>query len=276
MSKQTLEIADSDTVDRARGETPRNVVRSVLPPTVLAVLVVATWWVAAAIADSAVFPTPVEALTSLRDDLGRERYQNSILTSLRVLLGAYVAAVFVGAVTGMLLGLSAFWSRVVLPIVYAVNSIPKITLYPIFLLFLGIGDFSRGTFAFVSGVLPMFLIAVEATAAVNRLHLKLAATLGLGWLRLLRQIVVPSVVPALASGLRLTFGLTFLGLLLAEMFSGSSGLGFEILRNVTLARMENILGEVILIAVLALVPTLLLQRLERRVQGRFDSDLTGR
>jgi NitT/TauT family transport system permease protein len=60
-----------------------------------------------------------------------------------------------------------------------------------------------------------------------------------------------------------------LGLLLAEMFSGSSGIGFEILRNVTLARMENILGEVILIAGLALIPTLALQVLERRVHRRF-------
>ena len=241
----------------------------VIPPIVLAALVVAAWWIIAVLADSAVFPTPLESIQSLAEDLGRPRYLDSIINSVRVLLFAYVAAGVVGALLGMVLGLSPFWSAVILPIVYALNSIPKITLYPIFLLFLGIGDFSRGTFAFVSGVLPMFLIVVEATAAVQRLHLKLAASLNLGWPKLLTYIVIPSVLPALVSALRLTFGLTFLGLLLAEMFSGSSGLGFEILRNVTLARMENILGEVMLIAMMALIPTLLLQSLEKRVTSRY-------
>lgn len=254
---------------RAPRRRGAEVVRHVGPPIALAAVVVAAWWIVAALADSSVFPTPSESMQSLAEDLGRPRFIDSIVSSVRVLAIAFVAAGMVGALLGMLLGLSSFWSAVVLPVVYAFNSIPKITLYPIFLLFLGIGDFSRGTFAFVSGVLPMFLIVVEATAAVQRLHLKLAASLNLGWFRLLVHIVVPSVLPALVSALRLTFGLTFLGLLLAEMFSGSSGLGFEILRNVALARMENILGEVILIAVMALIPTLLLQGLEKRVTSRY-------
>jgi NitT/TauT family transport system permease protein len=238
-------------------------------PALLATLIIIVWWIAAAIADSAVFPTPAEALGGLSADLHKPRFIQSIGTTVRVLVAAYAAAAVAGTVAGVLLGLSAFWSRAILPIVYASNSIPKITLYPIFLMFLGISDLSRGAFAFVSGVIPMFLIAVEATAAVGKLHLKMAATLRLSWPQLLLHIVIPSVVPALVSGLRLTFGLTFLGLLLAEMVSGSSGIGFEILRNVTLARMENILGEVVLIAALALIPTLLLQLLERRVVRRF-------
>ncbi|MEU6409017.1 ABC transporter permease subunit [Microbispora sp. NPDC046933] len=247
----------------------RRLVSAAAPPILLGAALVAVWWIGALIAGSAVFPTPVEAVTSLGAELGLERFVTSIATTLRALASAYLAAAVVGTVAGMSLGLSAFWTSAVLPVVYTVNSIPKITLYPIFLLFAGIGDLGRGTFAFVSGVLPMFLIVVEATAAVSRVHLKLAAVLRLSLPRLLWQIVVPSVLPALATGLRLTFGLTFLGLLLAEMFSGSSGLGFEILRNVTLVRMERIVGEVILIAALALIPTLLLQALERQVHRRF-------
>lgn len=243
--------------------------RNGIPALVLGAGLVTAWSISAQVTDSSVFPGPTEAMGSLWADLQRPRYIASIFTTLRVLTGAYLSAVLVGAVAGMILGLSAFWSAAVLPVVYAVNSIPKITLYPILLLFLGIGDLSRGTFAFVSGVIPMFLIVVEATAAVSRLHLKLAASLRMRRMRLLYQIVVPSVLPALVSAMRLTFGLTFLGLLLSEMFSGASGLGYEILRNVTLVRMGNILGEVVLIGVLALAPTLLLQAVEVRVQRRF-------
>ncbi|MGV8875404.1 MAG: ABC transporter permease [Rhodococcus sp. (in: high G+C Gram-positive bacteria)] len=257
----------------ANQEKSSRAIRAAIPPLFVVVVVVLAWAVTAQISQSAVFPGPVEALLSLWEDLQRPRFLESIGSTAKVFALAYLAAVTIGACAGMMLGLSAFWSSAVLPIIYAFNSIPKITLYPIFLLFLGIGDLGRGSFAFVSGVLPMFLIAVEATAAVNRLHLKMAASLKIGGPSLLRKIVVPSVLPALVSGMRLTFGLTFLGLLLAEMFSSSSGLGYELLRNVTLVRMGNILGEVVLIAVLALVPTLLLGHIERRVKRRFGAEV---
>jgi NitT/TauT family transport system permease protein len=245
-------------------------VRRWLAPTLLAVAVVALWWAASVASDSAVFPTPAESLATLREDLADPRYRQSIADTLRVLGLSFVSAAVVGSMLGMLLGLSGYWSQAVLPVVYAANSIPKITLYPIFLLFLGIDDLSRGAFAFVSGVLPMFLITCEATAGVSRINLKLAASLRLSWPALLERIVLPSITPGLVAGLRLTFGLTFLGLLLAEMFSGSSGLGYELLRNVTLVRMENIMGEIVLVGMLALVPTLLMERVERRARRHFE------
>jgi NitT/TauT family transport system permease protein len=251
-----------------KAATPR--LRRWLAPALVAVVTVAAWWMASVLADSAVFPTPGESLATLREDLADPRDRQSIADTLRVLAVSFLVAAVVGSVLGMLLGLSAFWSQAVLPVVYATNSIPKITLYPIFLLFLGIDDLSRGAFAFVSGVLPMFLITCEATAGVSRINLKLAASLRLGWPALLARIVLPSIAPSLVAGLRLTFGLTFLGLLLAEMFSGSSGLGYELLRNVTLVRMENIMGEVVLVGVLALVPTLLLEQAERRARRHFE------
>lgn len=241
-----------------------------VPPLILAVGIVVVWAVTAALAGSAVYPGPTEAVRSLVSDLGNQRFLNSIADTSRVLVLSYLAAVVVGAVAGMLLGLSAFWSGAVLPVVYALNSVPKIVLYPIFLLFLGIGDLSRGGFAFASGVLPMFLIMVEATTGVSRLHLKMAAGLGMSRWSLLRRIVVPSVLPSLTAGMCLCFGLTLIGLLLAEMFAGSSGLGHELLRNLSLARVENIIGQVILIGVLALVPTLALQWLEARVRNRYE------
>lgn len=257
-------------VDRPTSLNLRSVSAVWIPPATLAAALVVTWTFTAALADSAVYPGPLSALASLRSDLSDSRFLGSVADTARVLALSYVAATAAGAIGGMLLGLSAFWSRAILPIVYALNSVPKIVLYPIFLLFLGIGDPSRGAFAFVSGALPMFLIMVEATAGVSRLHLKMAASLGMSRWTLLRRIVAPSVLPSLASGMRLCFGLTLIGLLLAEMFSGSSGLGYELLRNLSLARVENIIGQVILIGFLALVPTLTLQLLELRVRNRYE------
>lgn len=239
------------------------------PPIMFAAFVVACWWIVASALDSTVVPTPAASIEGLRADLGKQRFQTSIGDTVRVLLLSYVAAAAVGAIVGTLLGVRAFWSRATLPLVYALNSVPKVTLFPIFLLLLGLGDLSRGAFAFACGVLPMLIIAAEAAHGVSRTHLKLAASLRVGEIQVMRKIVWPSTLPAVATGLRLSFGFTFLGLIVAEMFAGSSGLGQELLRNLSIGRMENIAGEVILVAAIALVPTLVLSWAERWIARRY-------
>jgi NitT/TauT family transport system permease protein len=250
----------------------RGALRTVAPPLVLLLAGVAVWYVAAVALDSAVLPTPAAAAGTLVADLGSAGFLASLGRTLALLAVSYALAVVVGSLVGFAIGLSAFWSDVLNPLIYAVYSIPKITLYPLFLVFLGLGEVGRGGFAFLHGVIPMTLIIVGATAGVDRTHLKLAASLRLPAGRVVRQIVVPSVVPAAVTGMRLSFGLTFLGLLIAELLGGSAGLGGELLRNVQLVRMGNIVGEVVLIAIIALVPTMALLRLEQVVTARFRGD----
>ncbi|CKH62021.1 ABC transporter permease subunit [Mycolicibacterium smegmatis] len=240
----------------------------VLPPVVLLVALVAAWWVGADILDSAVFPTPAESISTLGAELTDNGFRASVGSTVLNLAIAYSLVVAVGGVLGVLIGLNAFWSRTLSPLIFSLHSVPKIVLYPIFLLFLGLGALSQVSFAFFQGLLPMFLIMLEGSAGVNRLHLKLAASLQMSYPALLRKIVVPQLVPTVLTAMRVSFGLTFVGLILAEMFSGTTGLGYELLRNVTQVRMANILGEVLLITVIALIPTVALKYFELRVKAR--------
>lgn len=240
----------------------------VLPPVVLLVALVAAWWIGADILDSAVFPTPAESISTLGAELTDNGFRASVGSTVLNLAIAYSLVVAVGGVLGVLIGLNAFWSRTLSPLIFSLNSVPKIVLYPIFLLFLGLGALSQVSFAFFQGLLPMFLIMLEGSAGVNRLHLKLAASLQMSYPALLRKIVVPQLVPTVLTAMRVSFGLTFVGLILAEMFSGTTGLGYELLRNVTQVRMADILGEVLLITVIALIPTVALKYFELRVKAR--------
>lgn len=243
--------------------------RRLLPPVVLAILLVAGWTVAAAVLDSSVFPGPAATVDQLIVLLDASRYQESIADTLVRLCVSWLLVVVVGGAIGFLIGLSRFWSDVFSPVVYAVYSIPKIVLFPLFLLFLGLGEASQIGFAFFSGVIPMVLMTLNAAAGTPLAPLKLAASLRMGTWAVVRTVVLPAALPAIATALRLTFGLTFLGLVIAEMFTGISGLGYELLRNVVLAQMEDIIGGVLVIALIAIIPTTLLRLLEMRVARRF-------
>lgn len=236
---------------------------------VLPVVVFVIWAVVAASLNSIVFPGPVEALQGLWTDLGRANYRTSLLSTCIELLIGWALAAVVGALVGFGLGLSRFWSSVFATPLFALYSIPKVTLYPVFLLFLGIGQESRITFAFFHGVFPMALLVMAATAAMDRNLLRLADALVLPWHAKMQKILIPALLPTIVTALRTAFGLTLMGLILAGMFSASSGLGHELVNNIANVRVERITGQVLMIVVLAVVPGLTLRWLENRVTQRY-------
>jgi NitT/TauT family transport system permease protein len=236
---------------------------------VLPLALVLLWAVTATVVDSVVFPGPLESLASLAEDLVRPGYQESIWSTLQLLVAGWLLAVVIGTLVGFALGLSSFWSSVFSTPLFALYSIPKVTIYPVFLLLLGIGDASRLTFAFFHGVFPIALMVMAATQAMDRKLLKLADVLVMSWYARLRLILVPALLPSIVTALRIAFGLTLLGLILAEMFSAQSGLGRELVSNVANVRVDRIAGQVVFITVLAVVPGFGLRWLEGRVTRRY-------
>lgn len=247
----------------------RDVVSTIGWVLVLPVLLAAGWAMTAAAVNSVVFPGPLESLASLSEDLARPGYQESIWATIRLLVAGWLLAVVVGTLAGFALGLSSFWSSVFSTPLFALYSIPKVTIYPVFLLFLGIGDASRLTFAFFHGVFPIALMVMAATQAMDRKLLKLADVLVMSWFDRLRFILIPALLPSIVTALRIAFGLTLLGLILAEMFSAESGLGRELVSNIANVRVDRIAGQVVFITVIAVVPGFALRWLESRVTRRY-------
>lgn len=239
---------------------------------VLPIVLTIVWWVLAITTDSLVLPTPAEAVQGLIVDFGRPEYIASILVTLRLLAITWVLSVVIGALAGFALGLSDFWSTVFQTPLFAIYSLPLVTLYPVFLLLTGIGETTRVLFAFAHGVVPMTLLVMGATKNTDRMLLKLGDSLELGRWRTITKIIIPSLIPTLVTASRLAFGLTMIGLLLAGMISAESGLGHELVNNIANARMGRITGQVIFIVLLAIIPGFILRAIEARLTRRFASD----
>ncbi|KRE40797.1 ABC transporter permease [Knoellia sp. Soil729] len=243
-------------------------VNLLLLPTVLTLI----WWGLAGILHSAVFPGPWESFQGLIQDFGREEYRASIEITLILLVVGLIAAIALGALVGFALGMSQFWAAVFATPISAFYSIPLVTLYPIFLIFLGIGYESRVVFAFFHSFFPMALLVMVATASIDKNYLKLADVLVLPWYVRLRKILIPALLPALVTAIRVSYGLTLLGLLLAGMISATNGLGHELVLNIAQVRLDHIMGQLLLIIIIAVIPGLLLRALETRVTSKYQPE----
>jgi len=181
---------------------------------------------------------------------------------------ALALAIGGGLVIGLTLGLSRLASEVFEPMLVAVYSIPKITLYPILLLAFGLGISAKVAFGTIHGIIPIALFTINGVRNVKPVLLKSAYTLGLSRFATIREIVLPAALPEIVTGLRVGFSLTMIGTLLGEMFASQRGLGFLLMNAIGLHNVDLIMALTFGLVVFAGTAGIILLAIDRRLHHR--------
>jgi NitT/TauT family transport system permease protein len=181
---------------------------------------------------------------------------------------ALVLAVVIGLSIGFALGVNRFMSDVLEPVLVAVYSIPKITLYPILLLTFGLGMSAKVAFGAIHGIIPIALFTIAAVRNVRRVFIKTGRVMGLGPFDLVTRILVPAAMPEIFAGLRIGFSLTLIGTLLGEMFASQRGLGFLLMSAIGLHNVELIMALTLLLTAFAGTASGILLYLNQRLYER--------
>ncbi len=178
---------------------------------------------------------------------------------------AYLIAVVMGLTLGFWLGFHRLSGDVAEPMLVALYSIPKVTLYPILLLSFGLGLSAKVAFGVLHGVIPITLFTIGAVRNVRPIYLKTARALKLSPLDTVRTVLFPAALPEIVTGLRVGFALTLIGALLAEMFASQRGLGFLLMNGIGLHNVELIMSITLLLVVFAATISTILLYIDRRL-----------
>ena len=225
----------------------------------------AVWAATAELAGPHVLTGPPETALYLAGLLADPDFLASAWETARAFLLGLSIAWSAGVLAGIVLGAHRTTGEVMEPILTTLYSIPKITLYPVILLFFGLGLSARVAFGAIHGVVPVALFTMAAVRDIRPIHFRTARAMGLGKVALVRCIVVPACLPGIISGLRIGFSLTLLGTLIGEMFASQRGLG-----RMTITAMENddtplLIALALLLFVVATAAGSLLLAIDRRV-----------
>lgn len=235
----------------------------------LVLVFVAAWqaiyWVAGEIAVT----SPVSTVAAAFDLLVSPDFWPNAYTTLRAVAIALVVEVVVGLPLGALCGLNRLLGEVVEPVLTGFYAIPKIVLYPIVLMFCGIGLTSVVVFAVMHGILPIMIFTMNAVRNIKPVYRKAARTMRLGTAATIRRIALPASIPEIFTGLRLGFGSTMVGVLLSEMFGSKSGLGFMLMNAIGLNMTDLVMSLTLLLAGFAIIVNLTLLAIDKRLHRRF-------
>lgn len=187
---------------------------------------------------------------------------------------ACVIGVAGGMVLGLLLGLNRFAGDVADPILGTVYSIPKITLYPIILLIFGLSLSAKVAFGVIHGIFPVAIFTMNAVRNIAPVHRRTAKAMRLSPFATIAMVLVPAAIPEILSGIRIGIAVTLLGILIAELFASSSGIGFALIRATDLHNVVDIFALTLLLFLFAVAINALVHISERR--ARHGIDLNGR
>jgi len=178
---------------------------------------------------------------------------------------ALTIAVVLGLLIGFALGLHRLSGDAMEPMLVALYSIPKITLYPIILLAFGLGISAKIAFGAIHGIIPVALFTLSAVRNIRPILIKTGRVLKLSPPVMVRSILFPAAVPEIFTGIRVGFSLTLIGTVLGEMFAAQHGLGYLLMNGISLYNVDLIMAVTFLLVVFAASVNTVLLAIDRRL-----------
>jgi len=232
----------------------------------LIAFVLAAWQLLFWYAGSSALTSPLETIRYAGELLASPRFYPHLMETAQAFAVALGIAISCGILIGFTLGLYRFAADVGEPVLVALYSIPKITLYPIVLLAFGIGMPAKIAFGAIHGIMPIAIFALGAVRNLNPVYLKAARVMRLPPLRIASRVLLPAAIPEIFTGIRIGFSLTLIGTLLGEMFASQRGIGHLLMQAIGLHNVRMIMALTLLLVVIAVTASALLLAIDRRLR----------
>jgi len=222
----------------------RRIAFMILPMFLLAVWIALT---GLRLVDAIFLPSPWAVAGSLLTGLiSGDLFRDMLVTVARSLAGFLIAAV-VGVPLGLLVGRIKLLASATQPTIDFFRSIPATALFPLFLFFFGVGDKAKVAIAVYACSLIVLVSTAYGAFQVKRARILYAQVMGASRLDIFWKIVVPESAPGIFAGLRVALSLSFVLIVVTEMFIGATvGLGYQIMNSQMVYRTPDMYAGIML------------------------------
>lgn len=218
------------------------------------------------IIDPVLFPPPSKIFGTFGDRIESGEMVRDLTATLSEFFVGYVVSVIIGLPIGVAMGL---WKRVdytLEPIMIGLYSAPVIALYPLLIIWTGIGLTSIVVLVVLFTIFPIVINTSLGVRLVDPFLVRSAVSFGATRREVLRHVILPASLPAIASGLELAVGRGLTGAVVAELFIGSAGLGYSIGFYASFLRLADVFLYIFILGILGVLFRELMTAFERRVR----------
>jgi ABC-type nitrate/sulfonate/bicarbonate transport system permease component len=238
------------------------------------VLIIGLWQglVTAGVAPPSLLPAPGAVFKRLVEQLGSLSYLEHAATTLFRLFTGFGIAVVIGVTLGVAVTGSRMVEAGLMPLVRVLAPVPKIALYPAFILTLGFENASKIALVIADAAFPILLATYQGTSAVEPKLAWAAQAVGVSRLRCLFTVVLPAALPSVLTGCRIALVISCIVVFLAEMITSTDGLGHLLVRAARSFQTVDMFVPLITISLLGLLLNAGFNALRRRLLIGFPEE----
>ena len=250
---------------RKRGEASNFSIR--MGQLALAVLVLGAWELLGRVGviDPFFFPLPSDILMTVWLWISSGFVFPHLWITLQESILAFLTGAAAGLVLGFLLARVRFLERLLDPFLQMFNALPRVVLAPIFLLWFGLGIWSKVAFGFTLVFFIVFFNTLEGVKSVDRVLVDNARMLGASEKQLLRHVFIPSALTWIFSSLHISVGFAITGAVVGEYLGASAGVGYAIAQAQGVFDTKGVFAGMFILMFVVLIIDLLVNRLERHL-----------
>ncbi len=174
-----------------------------------------------------------------------------IMTTCYETIIGFTLGTFIGVVIAIMLWWSDFLCKVLDPYVVVLNALPKVALGPIIIFWAGNGMKAIIIMALLISVISTIISVLSGFREVEEDKIKLLNTFGASKFKILTHLIIPSSTPTLISALKISVGLSWVGVIMGEFLVAKKGLGFLIVYGGQVAQLDMVMMSVVVLAVIA-------------------------
>ncbi len=225
-------------------------------------IVLALWQIFGARVDPVLFTTPSKVFVAAVDMIGSGELWTYLWPSLVVLAIGLALAVVFGIAIGLLL--ARFWFLDVALGVYItfLYSIPSVALVPLIVLWAGFEMTAKVIVLFLFAFFPMAINTYQGVKAVDPKLIEVGRAFRCSEGQLWANIVLPAALPFIVTGLRLAVGRGLIGMVLADLYTAISGIGYLIVRTASTYQVDKMFVPIVTLGLLGVTLTALLRLCE--------------
>ncbi len=208
-------------------------------------------------------PTPWQVVQQLFKEwpmLWREA-----LPTLYATLGGFVLSALVGVPIAMWIAYSRLVESFVYPLLVFSQSVPKVAIAPLFVVWFGFGVIPKVIAAFLLGFFPVIVATVQGFKSIESDVIDLARSMGASPLKVFIKFRLPQAMPAIFSGLKVSVTLAVVGAVVGEFVGSNSGLGYVLQKANGTFDLPLMFAALVILSMIGVLLFLLLELIERWV-----------
>lgn len=208
----------------------------------------------------------IETIISLREN-------NDLLVHIWVTLKEILISFTIGTIIGIFVAAFLWWSpfsaRVLDPYLTILNSLPKVSLGPIIIIWAGANQSSIILMALLISVISTIINVYVGFKQTNKINIKLLQSFGANKFQIFTKVILPSNINTIISSLKINLSMTFVGVIMGELLVSKQGLGYLINYGSQIFNTNLVITGVIILGILTSILYFLILFIENKLKKEW-------